>query len=78
MMLSQLALEKFGAVFWFDASFRATEPVDKWEDVFQLALQNRGMVLPTKAVKDFSNYAYTDPIMFRFIPTDIERQRKVT
>jgi hypothetical protein len=70
-------LNFFGAVFWVDASFRALEPVDKWNDVFHLAMHNKGMVLVTPPNKVYSIYAFTDPVMFNFLPTDTERQKAV-
>ena len=67
----------FGAIFWVDASFRAKDRVEEWGDIFQTAIRNKGMVLVKHPYPHWSNYAFTDPVMYKFMPTDVDRQKTV-
>ena len=73
----QEVLSEYGAVFWIDASFRAVDPVDSWQEVFDLALRNGGIVMVYNETgeKPLTNYAWSDPYMFQFLPTDLEIQK---
>jgi hypothetical protein len=66
-------------VFWVDASFRASQPVDEWEDIFDLAVHNGGIVMTynESGNRPFTNYAFSDPRMFEYLPTNIEIQKEL-
>ena len=70
------ALQRFGAIFWIDSSFRAIHDVTQWEDVFHVALQNGGLSMGRIVVAPFTNFAWTDPKLYNYIPTDQERQKQ--
>jgi hypothetical protein len=72
-------LHKYGAAFWVDASFRAVDSIDLWQDVFNVALENGGIVMVYNETgeKPLTNFAWSDPYMFQFLPTDLEIQKNL-
>ena len=51
--------------------------MEEWGDIFQTAIRNKGMVLVSHPYPNYSNYAFTDPVMYKFMPTDVDRQKTV-
>ncbi|KAK2186416.1 hypothetical protein NP493_201g04025 [Ridgeia piscesae] len=71
-LIIQDVLRKYPAVFWMDASFRWMTP--NMTQLYQRARDSDGFVLfgPT----GHSNFAVTHPGMFRYLTTNIEKQKQ--
>ena len=70
-------LKNHGAAFWVDASIRIIKPIEDWTNPFNQVIHNGGMLLVHHSYPHYSNFAFTDPVMYEYWPTDVERQKSV-
>ncbi|KAI0239205.1 hypothetical protein LSAT2_010058 [Lamellibrachia satsuma] len=77
----ETVLREYNALFWIDASFRLK--TNNLSDAYRVARNDGGFVGFHDKNKNFrtgdghSNFAVTHPDMYRYLPTDINAQKKI-